>query len=271
MAKDLLRELLDMLTTLRSENGCPWDRQQTFQTLRKHVLEEAQELVTAIDESSTPSLKEELGDVLLQVIFLSQIAEEKDLFTLEEVIDSLRNKIVKRKPHVFEKPEKVTLEQARENWERGKTIDKNQLNGMLSTHLRGVSPMVGASRINEKAAQEGFQWPDRESIYQKIKEELLEVENSLQQEDQRALELEMGDLLLACVSLSHKLNLDPEVCLVRANHKFCERFDKMQANLKDQSKPVDPHEWREAWKIAKESFSEESKNEKNRPCQGDDR
>ncbi len=244
------QDLLALLRFLRSEQGCPWDREQTLASLQKYLLEESYESVSAFYSGEMSALKEELGDVLLQVVFQSQIADEAHVFDIDAVISTLCSKLVKRHSHLFADDEAKTASEVKALWEENKAKEKKSLSGRLLEEVKtGLSPLQRAYRLQAEAAKVGFDWSDYEGPLAKVHEELKELaelipadtsvisdssEFSLSgthsdtMKDASRLEEEAGDLLFAVVNLLRKLHLDPETALISANTKFVRRFEAME-------------------------------------------
>lgn len=226
-------KLIEIMATLRSENGCEWDKAQTHESLKPYLIEEAYELLNAIDLKDDEELKEELGDVLLQVIFHSQIASERGAFTIADVIRTLSDKLIRRHPHVFGNAEGYSYAR----WEDIKAKEKGEKKrtsiGDINHALPGLSL---ARRVQENAADVGFDWTKIEDVWQKVHEEIDELKNTNSYEE---TEEEMGDLLFAIVNLSRFLNVDPETALRKATEKFIDRFEKMEKMIESQGKKVE--------------------------------
>ena len=229
----LFDTLVDIVEILRSPNGCPWDRKQTHQSIRQNLIEETYELAETIDLLDMDHMVEELGDVLLQVMLHSQIATEEGYFTISDVVKHLNDKLVRRHPHVFgdEKAEKA--EEAFQHWQQIKQQEKKEKGLEDSSYLDGI-PMdlpaiLKAYKLQKKAAKVGFDWDNIEDVYDKIQEEIKEIQ-SAKQEDQLA---ELGDLLFAVINLARFLQVDPEQALALTNQKFVKRFQYIEQKLKE--------------------------------------
>ena len=225
-----LERLEEIMRTLRSERGCPWDRKQTHRSLRPYLLEEAYEVLEALEEESPAHLREELGDLLLQVVFHAQLAAESGHFTLADVLADLNAKLIRRHPHVFANTKVSGAEAAAANWEAIKTQEKET---PPCTALSGVPTtfpaLMRAEKVQAKAARVGFDWPEVRGPLAKIKEEAEELvavwEAGVKSEaDQRKLEEEFGDLLFSLVNLARFLKIRPELALLRSTEKFVRRF-----------------------------------------------
>lgn len=247
------KNLLDLMQKLRSEQGCAWNKQQTHQTLKPYLIEEAFELLEAIDEGDKNHLKEELGDVLYQVIFHAQIAKEAGLFDIYDVLQELGDKLINRHPHVFTHPQKLTLEEVRTQWleiKKKKTPTKRFIDV-----AKGKHSLSKALYLQEEAAKVGFDWPDASWTYDKVREELDEIHEASVSKTQDDVEDEIGDLLFAAVSLARALKVDPTVALERASHKFATRFQVILDQLEDPIPVKSLDEWIQLWKNAKKSVS----------------
>jgi XTP/dITP diphosphohydrolase/tetrapyrrole methylase family protein/MazG family protein/ATP diphosphatase len=232
------QELAEVMRKLRSPGGCPWDREQTFETLRTYIIEESYELVEAITNENISEILEECGDLLLQPVFVSAIAEEKGLFSLADVIDTLREKLVRRHPHVFGDVSVRNSDDVLKNWENIKTDEKmndrkKYKDGSVLSGVPGSLPaLVKAYRMQEKAANVGFDWPkgNMDPLFDKVEEEIGELKEALYNESPVAREEELGDLFFAMVNLARHLEIDPEVSL----HKVCSKFEKRFRSVEGQ-------------------------------------
>ena len=218
--------LLEVMNTLRRE--CPWDREQTFDSLRSNTIEETYELADAITDHNMEGIKEELGDLLLHVVFYSKLGEEEGAFDFGDVADALCDKLIYRHPHVYGDIHANTPDQVKENWEALKLRKKNRRNGTLGGVPRSLPAMVKAYRMGEKAAGAGFDWEQKEDVWDKVREELGEVEAEMKSGSKTDLEGEFGDLLFALVNACRLYGVDPESALERTNKKFIQRFNYME-------------------------------------------
>ena len=218
--------LLDVMTTLRRE--CPWDREQTFDSLRSNTIEETYELADAITDHNMEGIKEELGDLLLHVVFYSKLGEEAGAFDYADVANALCDKLVYRHPHVYGDIHANTPDQVKENWEALKLRKKNRKSGTLGGVPRSLPALVKALRVGEKAAATGFDWQKREDVWDKVKEETAEVQAEMRSGDKANLEAEFGDLFFALVNAARLYGVDPESALERTNKKFIRRFNYME-------------------------------------------
>ena len=218
--------LLEVMNTLRRE--CPWDREQTFDSLRSNTIEETYELADAITDHNMEGIKEELGDLLLHVVFYSKLGEEEGAFDFGDVADALCDKLIYRHPHVYGDIHANTPDQVKENWETLKLRKKNRRSGTLGGVPRSLPAMVKAYRMGEKAAGAGFDWEQKEDVWDKVREELGEVEVEMKSGSKTDLEGEFGDLLFALVNACRLYGVDPESALERTNKKFIQRFNYME-------------------------------------------
>ncbi len=218
---------------LRSPGGCPWDRKQTEESLLKYLLEEAYEVVDAVQEGDPEKLKEELGDLLLQVVFLAQIAREKGQFTIEDVARGIGDKLIARHPHVFGDKKLESAEEVLQHWDSFKKKEKkNLLEGVPSS-----SPaLLEAYLIGERVARVGFDWEGPEGVFEKVQEEIGELKEAV--EGRGDVEEELGDLLFAVANLARKLGVNPELALKKANRKFRERFGKIEREAENRGRSL---------------------------------
>ncbi len=232
-----LARLVGVMRRLLAPGGCPWDREQTYETLRKYVLEEACEVIDAIDSKNRSALREELGDLLLQVVFQAELARSEGSFAIDDVIEGIVAKLVYRHPHVFpgvdgELASAADADAVLRNWEKLKVREKGR-RGLLAGVPRSMPSLTRAQRIGEKVSRVGFDWESPEGSRAKVTEELRELDGALRAEDATAVEEEMGDLLFALVNLSRHLNIDAEGALRRANDKFTRRFEHVEQRVQE--------------------------------------
>jgi XTP/dITP diphosphohydrolase len=221
-------EAFEHLVTIMDElrEKCPWDKKQTIHTLRQMTLEEAYELTGAITENNWMSIKEELGDLLLHIVFYSKIGAEQNQFTLTEVIETISQKLIDRHPHVYGNVEVQNEEDVKRNWENLKL--KEGKSSVLSGVPTALPALIKAMRLQEKAKQVGFEWENKEQVWEKVEEEINEMEEAIQSNDQLKTEEEFGDLLFSLVNFARFLNVDAENALELTNNKFLYRFTKME-------------------------------------------
>jgi len=226
-------ELLEIMSFLRSEQGCPWDREQTHQSLRENMIEEAYETVDAIDSGSPERLCDELGDVLMQVVFHAQMASEQNRFNFSDVVAAICRKLITRHTHLFGSDQANTAEAVIDNWEKNKKREKGHKNQtqVLQDVPKTLPALQRSYKIQQKAAHVGFDWSDVSGPQQKIMEELKEIEVAIQQRDKLpkdSLESEVGDLLFSVVNYARHLRIQPELALNRSAEKFIRRFASME-------------------------------------------
>ncbi len=238
-------KLVAVQARLRAPKGCPWDREQTHQSLRTYLLEEAYEVLEALDTGDDAKLAEEMGDLLLQIVFHSQIAQEQGRFTVAEVIRGIHDKMIRRHPHVFGDARAGNSAEVLRNWEQIKAEErrtskehgKRDRQGQPASLLDGVSRALPATlegfQLTRKASRIGFDWDDSAGVIAKIEEERAELETALKGGGQQKIEEEMGDLLFAAVNLARFLHVDPEIALKKANAKFSRRFRAMEARARE--------------------------------------
>ena len=228
--------LLDVMDKLRAE--CPWDREQTFDSLRNNTIEETYELADAITDKNMEGIKEELGDLLLHVVFYSKLGEEQGSFNYTDVANAVCDKLIYRHPHVYGDIHADTPEQVKQNWEALKLRKKRRKSGTLGGVPVSLPAMVKAFRIGEKAAATGFDWEHKEDVWAKVKEELMEVDAELEAKDKEKLTDEMGDLFFALINACRLYGIDPEGALERTNKKFIRRFEHLEHRAEEQGKSL---------------------------------
>ena len=250
--------LLDIMARLRDpERGCPWDREQTWRTIAPHTIEEAYELADAVERGDPAHVRDELGDVLFQVVFQARIAEEQGLFRFEDVAESISEKLERRHPHVFGA---ATIGSAAEQtvaWERHKAEERKARGasaGVLDGVTLGLPALSRASKLGARAARVGFDWPDADAVLGKVREEIDELQQAFAAGDERHVREELGDLLFSIAQLARHLRVDPEGALREAGGKFERRFRHMEATLAGQGREpagVTPDELEALWVRAK--------------------
>jgi tetrapyrrole methylase family protein/MazG family protein/ATP diphosphatase len=228
-----LPRLVAVMQRLLAPGGCPWDREQTFESLRKYVLEEACEVIDAIDSGRHDLLREELGDLLLQVVFQSELARAQAGFAIDDVVEGIVDKLVRRHPHVFADGTAKDAEEVLTNWERIKAEEKKD-RGILGGVPRSLPALTRAQRVGEKVSRVGFDWTSAEGSRAKVTEEIGELDEAVRQGDKDAIEAEMGDVLFALVNLSRHHRIDAEGALRRTIDKFTQRFAHVEARVKDE-------------------------------------
>ncbi len=240
-AEDLFGEAVSIMRRLRSPNGCPWDREQTFDSVKRHTLEETYEVFDAIERRHWPDLKDELGDLLLQVLFYAQMADEAGYFNIAEVVANLNAKLVRRHPHVFGEATAADSGEVLRNWEAIKREEKRDQSalavssaasppaGLLEDVPRSMPALMEAARLGSRAAKVGFDWPSPDGLFDKMEEEKQELRHAMAAQNRLAVEEEVGDLLFTAVNLARHLKVDPEGALRVTNAKFRRRFASMEA------------------------------------------
>ncbi len=233
---EALQQLIDVVAQLRSpEGGCPWDLEQTSQTLIPYVIEEAYEVVDAIRSEDKDAIAEELGDLLLQVVLQAQIASETNQFTLKEVARGITQKLIRRHPHVFGDVKVQNVEDVHQNWEQIKAMEKGEtmadahlLSRKLTRYARTLPPLLGGMKISQKAAAAGFEWENVEGVWDKFNEELAEFKEALEHKNQADQQAELGDLLFTLINIARWYDLDPSEALHGTNDRFIQRLSKME-------------------------------------------
>ncbi|OAA28003.1 pyrophosphatase [Kosmotoga arenicorallina S304] len=235
-AGEKFEKLVEVMRILRSENGCEWDKRQTHTTLKPYLIEEAYEVLHAIDRKDEEELVEELGDVLLQVIFHAQIASERNAFDISEIIDRLTNKLVRRHPHVFAESEGYSYRQ----WEEIKASEKGEKMETVIGEINKALPALSlARRVQENASEVGFDWKNSSGVKEKIQEELKELEEAINRKNPEKIDEEFGDLLFSLVNLSRFIEVDPELSLRRATEKFVNRFKAVESLIMEEGLKIE--------------------------------
>lgn len=245
--------MLDVLDTLRVK--CPWDKKQTNETLRCNTIEEVYELCDALMENDEPNIKKELGDVLLHVAFYSKIADEKGQFDIADVCNALTEKLIFRHPHIYGDVTAKTANDVADNWEQIKLKEKGGNKTVLSGVPGSLPALIKSYRIQEKAAHVGFDWEKPEQVWDKVKEEILEVETEIKSENAENIEKEFGDLFFSLVNAARLYDVVPENALELTNKKFIKRFNYLEAKAKESGKSLKEMtlaEMDEYWEEAKQ-------------------
>ncbi len=237
-AASVLAESIAIMARLRAPDGCPWDREQTFDSIKRHTLEETYEVFDAIERRAWPDLKDELGDLLLQVLFYAQMASEAGYFSMTEVAENLNAKLVRRHPHVFSNVAATDADAVLRNWELIKREEKKtrpqEPGSLLDEVPRSMPAMMEAGKLGSKAAKVGFDWPNKDGsaseLFDKLQEEIAELRAELQLGEpvSEEAQAELGDILFTAVNLARHLKIDPETALRRTNAKFRQRFQAME-------------------------------------------
>ena len=256
-----LRKLHDIVARLRDpDTGCPWDQRQDFDSIAAYTLEETYELIDAIIRRDYDELRNELGDLLLQVVFHAQIAAENNLFSLEDVQSSICEKMIRRHPHVFGDTDQRTQDEARikQTWEAEKVRERVQKNhhGTLGGVPLALPALKRAQKLQKRTASVGFDWQNKYQVIEKIREEIDELEQAIKDDIGTEILNEAGDLLFSCVNLTRHLKIDAEMALIKANRKFETRFNKLEASVEEEGrKPQDcsPEELDAIWSKVKQT------------------
>ncbi len=221
---DSFQKLLGIMAALRAENGCPWDREQTRESLTPYLVEETYEVLEAIEENSPHKIKEELGDLLFQIVFHCQLAKERGEFSMEDVIDAISQKMIGRHPHVFGNANYETSEQVLKQWEERKKEEGKNRESILEGVPKELPSLLKAHRIQSRAARVGFDWNRISDVMEKLDEELSEFREALDQKDQAGIEDELGDVFFVLVNISRFVGVNPEDALRKTISKFISRF-----------------------------------------------
>ena len=225
------------MARLRAPGGCPWDREQTLDSLKPYVIEEAYEVVDAIDRGDLDGLKEEIGDHLLQALFISQIAKEEGVFDIGDAVTAIHDKLVRRHPHVFGDVEAETASEVLVNWEKLKSEERKQEDKSLLAGVPAALPaLLKAGRLTEKAARVGFDWERIDDVFDKIEEEVEELRAAVKNDDRAEIEDELGDLLFTIANIARRMEINPEEALQRTNRKFKQRFEFVEGRLREQGR-----------------------------------
>jgi MazG family protein len=228
--------LVEIMARLRAPGGCPWDREQTFDTIKPYLLEETYEVMDAIDARDWNGLADELGDLLLQVVFLSQMAKEAGHFDISDAVEAINSKLIRRHPHVFGEGDAKTADEVVRKWDEIKATEKPRPKGLLAGVPRSLPALMEARQIAGRAAGAGFDWNNVDEVLEKLHEELDELDRARKGESHEAREDEIGDLLFVIVNIARFLKVDPEQALRGTNSKFRRRFAHVEQGLEAQGK-----------------------------------
>ena len=231
-----IQPLVDVMRTLREPDGCPWDREQTHASIRSNMIEEVYEYLEAVDADDTEGMREELGDVLMQIVFHARMAEESGRFDLQDVIDEVVDKLIRRHPHVFGETQVKGSDEVLVNWEAIKKTEKTERRHVLDGVTQGLPALLRAYKLQGKAAKVGFDWPDTIGVWHKVQEELGELQEALASGDKQAAENELGDVLFAIVNYARHHKIEPEVALNGTNNRFAKRFAHVEACVESSGK-----------------------------------
>ncbi|GAW91667.1 nucleoside triphosphate pyrophosphohydrolase [Calderihabitans maritimus] len=259
-----LDSLVEVMARLRSEDGCPWDRAQTHESLKRYLIEETYEVIEAIEEENMHKLCEELGDLLLQIVFHTQLATERDFFDINDVIRGIVAKMIRRHPHVFGDVKADTPDEVRRNWENIKQEERGpEKNNFILNVPRGLPALIRAEKVQNKAAKVGFDWPDVEGVWKKIEEEIEEFKEAINSGDRKKIYHELGDLLFAVVNAARFLAVDPEEALHSTTKRFIQRFSYMEEQARRRGKRLENmtlEEMDALWEEAKRNQGFSTKN-----------
>jgi MazG family protein len=258
-AGEKFNRLVDIMARLRAPDGCPWDREQTFDTIKPYTLEETYEVLDAIDARDWPGLADELGDFMLQAVFYAQMAREAGHFDIGDALDAVNEKLVRRHPHIFGDATARTAEDVKQRWDAIKAEEKKE-NGaapklLLEGIPRSLPALAEASQISSRAARSGFDWDNAEQVLEKLEEELHELAEARRTASPEEIEGEIGDILFVLVNLARFVNVDPEQALRKSNAKFRRRFAHVERSLRERGKALADSsisEMEELWQQAKE-------------------
>lgn len=236
--KYTFNDLLEIMRVLRSDNGCPWDKAQDHQSIKYALLEEACEAMEALDKKGSDAFSDELGDVLLQVVFHSQIGSENDTFTIDDVLNKVCTKLISRHTHIFGTDKSNSSDNALDIWEKNKKKEKGLMTQteIMRDVCSCLPQLIRAEKVQKKASKVGFDWDDVNGAYDKLKEEIDELKSAKTKEE---IEEEFGDLLFSCVNISRFLSVNPEEALKKATDKFINRFDKLEQAVVNNGKKLE--------------------------------
>ncbi len=264
-AGEKFERLVEIMARLRGEGGCPWDREQTLDSIKPYTLEETYEVLDAIDRRDWRALAEELGDLVLQAVFYAQMAAEEGHFTIADALDAINAKLVRRHPHVFGDGTARTAEQVLARWNEIKQEETRERGeekqGLLDGVLKNQPALMEAAHLSKKAAAAGFDWPDISGVFEKIREEIAELEKARENASKEEIEGEIGDLLFTVVNAARFLGVDPEQALRRTNAKFRERFAHVEVGLAERGRSFREttiEEVEELWQRAKRNEGSKS-------------
>jgi len=240
MPKRSFEDLVELMKTLRGPNGCPWDRKQNLPDLKPYVIEEAYEVVDAIDRDDRDALREEIGDFLLQAVFITEITRTEGSFDIYDSITAIHDKLVHRHPHVFGDVEAKDAEQVLVNWEKLKSEErKAEEKSVLSGVPQSLPALLKASRLTEKAARVGFDWRRTDEVFDKLQEEIAELRGAIDSGDKANVHDELGDLLFTIANIARKLEVNAEEALQSTNRKFSRRFESMEKKVHGSGRNID--------------------------------
>ena len=226
--KDWVQEIVDIMARLRAPGGCPWDQKQDHKSLKPYLIEESCEVLDAIDDGNMEELKEELGDVLMNLVFHAQLADEKNIFNFQDVAQVISEKMIRRHPHVFDDTCDLTAEEVEAQWQKIKAEEKAHRESILEGIPRSMPALARSQKLQKRAAKVGFDWPDSSGVLAKVNEEWQELEEAVSQGNKENIEEEFGDLLFSMVNLARHLDINADHSLNSANNKFIDRFKAVE-------------------------------------------
>lgn len=232
-----VKPLEKVMKRLREPGGCPWDREQNHKSLRSDFLEEVYEFLEAVDDNNIEGMREELGDVLLQVAFHARMEEELEHFTMQDVVDDIVKKLIHRHPHVYGTVEVDSAEQVLKNWDKLKAQEKTERKKVLDGITKGQPALMRAYKIQKKTAKVGFDWKNNEDVWDKVQEEITELQEAVKSKNQENIEWELGDVLFAITNYARHLGLEPEVALNKSNNRFTKRFEFVEKQVTSTGRP----------------------------------
>ena len=254
-----IEELVKIVCILRDpKRGCPWDRVQTHKSLIPYVIEEAYEVTDAIRNQNPEELKDELGDLLLQVILHAQIASEQNNFNLNDVIEAIKNKLIRRHPHVFRKEKAQSIKEVQEIWDSIKAKEEltnhssNIISNKLKKIIRSLSPINGALKISKKLSKEGFELDNMNELWDKFHEEIIELKQAIEKKDQMNIEEEIGDIFFTLINIARWQNIEPEDSIAGTNKRFLKRFSYIEEKMESKISLYSKKELQRIWKEAKQ-------------------
>lgn len=239
---------------LLGPGGCPWDQEQTHESLKKHLLEETYEVLEAIDSGNSELLKKELGDLLLQPVMHAQMEARDGNWSIDEVCEGIADKLVYRHPHVFGEVKVEDTAEVLSNWDKLKKKEEGGRKSVLEGIPRSMPALSRANQISIRAARSGFEWPNLDGVWEKLEEETAELKDAIASKDQDAIEAELGDMLFTVVNLSRWLRADPEDALRRMLDRFSARFSAMEEACEGELSDLNPEQWEELWQAAKKKL-----------------
>lgn len=249
-----LYQLVDVSDRLLAPGGCPWDRAQTHESLKKYLLEEAYEVLEAIDSGSDEKLKEELGDLILQPVMHAQMKKAAGGFDIDDVANEIVLKLVRRHPHVFGDASAEDADAVLKNWDRIKKQEKGEPQSILAGVPKGMASLLRAHEISKRAARAGFEWPDIEAVFDKLHEEEAELREAIESGDKRHIESEIGDLLFTAVNVARWAGVEPEEALRQMLDRFSSRFMTMERSTDRPLGELSAEEWDRLWEEAKKTL-----------------